>query len=482
MHTFHVLIIGSGFGGQCAAINLLKAGISDFRLLERRDFFGGIWCQNTYPGAAVDIPSPLYSLSFAPYAWTQMYAEQDELHRYTRHVVDHFALHDKIELSTTVESLVWDDSSRHWAVQTSKGMFYSRFVINASGPLSQPKVPSFEGMHLFGGRAFHSNRWDHGFDYRGKRVAVVGSGASAAQIIPAIASQVSQLHVFQRTAHWVLPRPHHRFNRFERWLLQQPMLYRLLRGFIYWKLEGRAIGFKYSKTGIALVEQIARRHLARQMPNPEMRRRLTPDYALGCKRVVISSELYPALGKTNVTLHTEGIARLDESGIITAAGQHIELDLIVWATGFNATDNPIPYGITGKNGRLLSDVWQPWPRAYLGTSMPGFPNLFVLAGPNTGTGHTSALFMLEAQMHYIMGCLRAVNDQGMRSIEVRADAEETYTSMIHREMTRTVWYWGGCRSWYQNSSGKVVAMFPGFSCSFYWLTRRMKPGDHILLK
>jgi cation diffusion facilitator CzcD-associated flavoprotein CzcO len=480
MQTFQVLIIGSGFGGQCAAINLLKAGVGDFRLLERRGFFGGTWCQNTYPGAAVDIPSPLYSLSSAPYAWTQMYAGQDELQRYTRHVVDRFALQDKIELGAAVESLSWDDSAQQWTVQTSKGRFQSRFVINASGPLSQAKIPYFEGMHLFEGKQFHSNHWDADFDLRGKRVAIVGSGASAAQIIPAIASQVSSLQVFQRTAHWVLPRSDHRFSGWQRRLLQRPLIYRLLRGWIYCTLESRFIGFKYSKAGISLVENIARRHLARQVPDEQLRRRLTPDFTLGCKRVVLSSELYPTLCRDNVTLHTEGIARLDASGIVGSDGQHLPVDLIVWATGFDATDNAIPYLIKGRGGRLLSDAWHPYPHAYLGTCVPGFPNLFILAGPNTGTGHTSALFMIEAQMRYVMACIGEVLKENGRSIEARTEAEERYTAMIHRQMTRTVWHWGGCRSWYQNSSGKVVAMFPGFSFSFYRLTRGLKRGDHIL--
>lgn len=482
VQTFRVLIIGSGFGGQCAAINLLKAGITDFRLLERRDFFGGTWCQNTYPGAAVDVPSPLYSLSSAPYPWTQMYAGQDELRRYTRHVVDRFGLEEKIELGADVQSMVWDDASRQWTVQTSKGVFQGQFVINASGPLSQPQLPSFEGIHLFEGKSFHSNRWEHDFDYRGKRVAIVGNGASAAQIIPAIAPQVSHLHVFQRTAHWVLPRPDHRFKPFERRLLKWPLFYRLLRSLIYLKLEGRFIGLKYLRAGIAVFERMARRHLERQVKDPALRRRLTPDFTLGCKRVVLSSELYPTLCRDNVTLHTEAIERLDASGIVTSDGQPLEVDLIVWATGFNATDDAIPYTVIGQNGRSLNDAWQPFPRAYLGTSVPGFPNLFVLAGPNTGSGHTSALFMLEAQMRYVMACINAVNDQGMRSVEVREEAEAAYTAKVHREMTKTVWSWGGCRSWYQNSSGKVVAMFPGFSCSFYWLARKMKRDDHLMRK
>lgn len=478
MQRFEVLIIGSGFGGQCAAVKLLEAGITDFRLLERRDFFGGTWCQNTYPGATVDIPSPLYSLSFASYPWTQMYAGQAELQRYTRHVVERFELADKIETGTEVLGLTWDDTQQLWTVQTSKGTFSSRFVINASGPLSQPQTPSLEGIDAFEGKSFHSNQWDHGFDHRGKRVAIVGSGASAAQIIPAIASDVSHLHVFQRTAHWVLPRPDHAFNRLERWLLTRPLAWRLLRGLIYLKLESRFVGFKYSKAGLAVVQWMARRHLTKQVRDADLQRTLTPDFSLGCKRVVLSSELYPALQRDNVTLHSESIARLDSTGIATATGEHLALDLIIWATGFEATDHAIPYPIEGRNGKRLSDVWQPFPRAYLGTCVPGFPNLFLIAGPNTSTGHTSALFMLEAQMHYVMSSIESVRRAGKRSIEVRAEAEARYTEMIHREMKRTVWFWGGCRSWYQNSSGKVTVIFPGFSFSFYRLTRWFRRSDH----
>jgi cation diffusion facilitator CzcD-associated flavoprotein CzcO len=478
MQTFEVLIIGSGFGGQCAATKLLEAGITDVRLLERRDFFGGTWCQNTYPGATVDIPSPLYSLSFAPYPWTQMYAGQEELQRYTRHVVERFGLHDRIETCTEVLGLKWDDNEQRWAVQTSQGTYSSRFVINASGPLSQPQTPSIEGIGEFEGKVFHSSHWDREFDHRGKRVAVVGSGASAAQIIPAIATQVSRLHVFQRTAHWVLPRPDHHFNRQEQRLLTHPLAWRLLRGLIYLKLETRFVGFKYSKAGLALVQWMARRHLSKQVRDPNLRHRLTPDFTLGCKRVVLSSELYPALQRDNVTLHTEPIARLDSTGIVTATGEHLTVDLIVWATGFEATDNAIPYPIEGRNGKRLSEAWQPYPRAYLGTCVPGFPNLFLITGPNTSTGHTSALFMLEAQMHYVLASIESVRQAGKRSIEVRAEAEERYTGMIHREMKRTVWFWGGCRSWYQNNSGKVTVIFPGFSFSFYRLTRWFRRKDH----
>jgi YD repeat-containing protein len=483
MQTFQVLIIGSGFGGQCAAVNLLKAGISDFRLLERRDFFGGTWCQNTYPGAAVDVPSPLYSLSFAPYRWTQMFAAQPELHRYTAYVMEHFGLRDRVELQANVERVEWDAAGKRWAVHTAaKGTFHAQFLINATGPLSQPVVPHFEGQERFQGKTFHTNNWDHRFDYRNKRVAIVGSGASAAQVIPAIAPDVEHLHVFQRTPHWVLPRPDRTFGRLQRWLLGIRPAYTLLRWLIYWQFETRVIAFKYSRPAMRMVQQQALRFIRRQVTDGELRRKLTPDYTIGCKRVILSSTLYPALARSNVTLHSreQGIAAIDETGIVMQDGQHIDLDLIVWSTGYDATDGVISYPVSGKNGTQLRNVWAEFPRAYLGTALPDFPNLFIVTGPNTGIGHTSALFIIESQMNYILDCIRTLKAQGLRSIEVRPEAERTYTEMIHREMERTVWKSGGCHSWYQSKSGHVIAMFPGFSFSFHRLTRSLKPADHIL--
>ncbi|MBH3409150.1 NAD(P)/FAD-dependent oxidoreductase [Pseudomonas glycinae] len=483
MQTYQVLIIGSGFGGQCAAVNLLKAGIDDFRLLERRDFFGGTWCQNTYPGAAVDVPSPLYSLSFAPYRWTQMFAEQAELHRYTDHVIERFGLRDRVELEANVERVEWDDTEKRWAVHTgTKGIFYAQFLINATGPLSQPVIPHFPGQDRFQGKTFHTNHWDHSYDYHGKRVAIVGSGASAAQVIPAITPKVAHLHVFQRTAHWVLPRADRTFGRFQRWLLGLKPAYKLLRWMIYWQFETRVIAFKYSKPAIHMVQRHALKFLKHQVADPELRKKLTPDFTIGCKRVLVSSTYYPALTRPNVTLHSreQGIASLDETGIVTTGGQHIDVDLIVWSTGYDATDGVISYPVSGKNAVQLRDVWAQYPRAYLGTSLPDFPNLFIVTGPNTGIGHTSALFIIESQMNYILDCIRTVQAKGLRSIEVRREAERTYTQMIHREMERTVWKTGGCHSWYQSRSGHVIAMFPGFSFSYHRLTRALKPADHIL--
>lgn len=481
--AYTAIIIGSGFGGQCAAINLLKQGHTDFLILERRDFMGGTWCQNSYPGAAVDVQSPLYSISSEPYQWTQMFAEQEELQQYTNYVVDKHGLRAKTQLNANVLGVRWDATSQNWEVQTeNKGVFKAQIVINASGPLSTPVTPNFPGRERFKGKSFHTNGWDHSYDYTGKRVAIIGSGASAAQVIPAIAGKVKQLHVFQRSPHWVLPRPDKKFNRFERALLGVKPFYKALRTLIYWALESRVVGFKYSKRMLNLVaQQKAERFLEKTIADPVLRAKLTPNYTIGCKRIILSSTLYPALARDNVSVYTrdQGIREITETGIVTQDGQQLDVDLIVYSTGYDATDGVISYPVVGTEGRTLGAFWKEFPRAYLGTSMPGFPNLFIVTGPNTGIGHTSAIFIIEAQMNYIMKSLAELKKKNQRAIEVKPDAEARYTEMIHSEMGQTVWKTGGCNSWYQSKSGHVIAMFPGFSFTYRGLAKAFKPEHHV---
>lgn len=483
MQQHTVIIIGSGFGGQAAAINLRRIGIDDFLILERRAWMGGTWSQNSYPGAAVDVQSPLYSLSFEPYRWSQMFAEQSELVEYTNHVLAKHGLRDKTLLNANVTQVQWDDAHGTWAVTTEgQGTFHAQFLINASGPLSTPTIPPFKGRDTFKGRSFHTNAWDHDFDLKGKRVAIIGSGASAAQVIPAIAPEVAKLDVFQRTPHWVLPRPDRVFSKLERKLLGSSLVYKPLRTAIYWELESRVIGFKYSKTALrAVAQSAALRHIRRQLIDPKLRAAVTPDYTIGCKRVILSSTLYPALARSNVSLHTkeDGVAELNERGILTTQGEQIDLDLVVYSTGYDATDGVISYPVIGKGGVSVRDQWSAFPRAYLGTTLPGFPNLFVVTGPNTGIGHTSAIFVIEAQMEYIRRAIQAVQANKGRAIEVKADAEDAYTTMIHREMKQTVWQSGGCHSWYQSKSGHVIAMFPGFSFTFRQMAKAFKPQHHM---
>jgi len=482
MQQHTAIIIGSGFGGQAAAINLRRIGIEDFLILERRSWMGGTWSQNSYPGAAVDVQSPLYSLSFEPYKWSQMFAEQHELVEYTNHVLAKHGLREKTKLNANVTQVQWDEASQSWQVQLEGGEVLSaKFLINASGPLSTPVMPNFKGRDTFQGKTFHTNNWQHDYDHRGKRVAIIGSGASAAQVIPAIAPEVKTLHVFQRTPHWVLPRPDHVFSKFERALLGNKLIYKALRTAIYWGLESRVIGFKYSQKMLNVVaQQAALKHIAKQISDPVIRKAVTPDYTIGCKRIILSSTLYPALCRTNVQLHPkdDGIAEINERGILTAKGQQIDLDLIVYSTGYDATDGVISYPVLGKGGRSVQDVWAEFPRAYLGTSLPGFPNFFIVTGPNTGIGHTSAIFVIEAQMEYIRRAIAAVQAKRGRTIEVKPQAEDAYTTMIHKEMKQTVWQSGGCTSWYKSKSGHVIAMFPGFSFTFRQMAKAFKPGDH----
>lgn len=483
MKNHQVVIIGSGFGGQCAAINLIKKGLTDFVILERRAFMGGTWCQNSYPGAAVDVQSPLYSISHEPYNWSQMFAEQAELQQYTNHVIDKYKLRERTLTSTTVISVQWQEDDQRWHVETdSQGVIAAQILINASGPLSTPVIPNFPGRDTFKGKTFHTNNWDHSFDYKGKRVAIIGSGASAAQAIPAIAPDCGHLHVFQRSPHWVLPRPDRTFSPLQRKMLGYKPVYKALRSAIYWSLESRVVGFKYSETMLKVVaRREALHHIENQIADPVLRAKVTPDFTIGCKRIILSNSLYPALSRPNVSLHdkSDGIKRITETGIETASGEHIELDLIVYSTGYDATDGVISYPVTGRNGKTLANTWKEFPRAYLGTCVPGFPNLFIVTGPNTGIGHTSAIFVIEAQMTYIMKSIEALRARGKTVIDVKPEAEEAYTTMIHREMDKTVWKTGGCNSWYQSKSGHVIAMFPGFSFTYRQMAKNFKADHHV---
>ena len=484
MSEYKVVIIGSGFGGQCAALNLKKRGIDDFIMLERRDFMGGTWCQNAYPGAAVDVQSLLYSIESEPYDWSQMFAQGEELQRYTEHVIKKHGLREKTRLNSNVCRTEWCEEQQHWQVHLSSGdVITAQYVINASGPLSTPVIPNFKGRDSFKGKTFHTNAWDQNYDYAGKRVAIVGSGASAAQVIPAIAPDVKHLHVFQRSPHWVLPRPDRVFKPWQRALLKFNPIRKLARSAIYWGLESRVVGFRYSEWALKnIAQREAMHHIHKQIKDPVLRKKVTPDFTIGCKRIILSNTLYPTYCRSNVSLHdkADGIAEINETGIRTLGGEQVDLDCIVYSTGYDATDGVISYPVVGKQGVQLKNVWDQFPRAYLGTSVPGFPNLFIVTGPNTGIGHTSAIFVIEAQMHYIMRAIAEVEQKKARAIEVRAHAEERYTTHIHSEMEKTVWKKGGCTSWYKSKSGHVVAMFPGFSYTYLRMAKKFRSQDHEL--
>ena len=480
MHN--IIIIGTGFGGISAAINLHKRGIDDFIMLERRSFFGGTWMQNRYPGAAVDVPSPLYSVEGEPYPWTRLFAQRHELEAYTSHLVDKHKLKDKIQLNAQVKEAKWQ--SDHWQLSLSDGtILHSRIIINATGPLSTPVVPNFQDKEEFEGISFHCNDWPGNLDLDDKTVAIVGSGASAIQIIPAIVDKVKQLHVFQRTPHWVIPRLEMKFPRWVQKLLSIKWLYAILKQLVYVYYELRVIAFKYSKLLLIWIGQKpAIRHLNNQVSDPKLRKTLLPDFVIGCKRILISNTYYPALQKPNVTLHeqSDGVKHISKTGIITTEGNEVDVDVIVYATGYDAADSMISYSVLGKQGLALSEQWHDYPRAYLGTSMPNFPNFFMVTGPNTGIGHTSAIYVIESQMRYIMKCVEKLQRKEVHTLEPTEFAEDKYTKMVHSEMKKTVWHYGGCQSWYQNKSGKVIAMFPGFSFMFRQKCKSFKDADHVI--
>ncbi|WP_371193090.1 flavin-containing monooxygenase [Glaciecola sp. SC05] len=479
---YSTIIIGTGFGGLSAAINLKKLHINDFVMLERRSFCGGTWRQNRYPGAAVDVPSPLYSFENEPYPWSRLYAKQAELEAYTLHLIDKHELNEKILLNSEVLESRWVND--HWRLTLSNGnVLTARTVINATGPLSTPVVPNFQGKDTFSGLSFHCNDWPKDLSIKGKKVAIVGSGASAIQIIPAIVEEVDELHVFQRTPHWILPRIDFSFAKWVKPLLTNKWLYGALKWSIYVHHELRVLAFKYSKALLKVLAQIpAIRHLKKQIKDDTLRNTLTPNFMIGCKRILMSNTYYPALQKHKVTLHNKdnGIQAINEHGILTNQGEQVDVDLIVYATGFDAADSMISYSVIGRNNIALKDQWRDYPRAYLGTSIPNFPNFFVVTGPNTGIGHTSAIFVIESQIRYINICLEKIKNNPHLSIEPTEYAEDEYTKMVHSEMTKTVWHYGGCQSWYQNASGKVIAMFPGFSFTFRKLCKRFKSAHHLL--
>lgn len=480
MHA--VIIIGTGFGGISAAINLRKSGITDFVMLERRAFAGGTWLQNTYPGAAVDVQSPLYSLSGHPYPWSHLFAKQNELADYTKLLLNQYELHKLIRLNTTVREATWVDDS--WQVSLQDGScLRAKIVINATGPLSTPIAPKFPGIEKFKGSHFHSNDWQHNVDLTNKTVVIIGSGASAVQIIPAIVDKVKHLHVVQRTPHWILPRPDWIIPPSLRSLFAFRPIYALMRYFIYWMLELRVIAFKYSKRLLSLVgKKPALKHLRKQVSCPKLRQQLTPSFIIGCKRILVSNTYYPALQKTNCTLHnaTDHITEFTENGLVFEQSGNIQADIVVFATGYNAIDALVSYRVVGTNQQTLAAQWKEYPRAYLGTSMPNFPNFFVVTGPNTGIGHTSAIFIIESQMRYILRCVQEVLVNKALSIEPTEFAEEQYTNMVHTQMAKTVWSYGKCTSWYQNAQGKVIAMFPGFSFTYRRLCSRFISNHHII--
>jgi len=480
--THHrVVIIGSGFSGLGMAIRLKQAGIEDFVILERAGDLGGTWRDNTYPGCQCDVESNLYSYSFAPRAtWSRTYAPQAEIWDYLRECARKFALEKHIRYQHEVQSATWDDAAARWRIETAGGPFTAGVLVAATGPLSEPSIPAIPGLNEFPGPRFHSAAWDHGVDLAGKRVAVIGTGASAVQFVPRIQPEAARLYLFQRTPPWVLPHRDRPVRGLARALYRTvPAWQRVVRSFVYWSRELFVRPFMRPRPN-SLPERLARTHLERQVADPGLRARLAPSYAIGCKRILISNVYYPAIQQPNVELVTDDIREVRGRAIVTGDGHEREVDVIILATGFRVTEMPFASRVTGRDGKSLADRWRPSPSAYRGVAVAGFPNLFFLLGPNTGLGHTSVLVMVEAQLRYVMGSLRHLERSGMSAIEVRREAQDGFDAEVQSRLRDTVWNAGGCRSWYLDSTGRNTTIWPGMTWPYVNMLRRFDPAAYHL--
>lgn len=478
---YEVAVIGAGFAGLGMAAALRRAGRDDFVIFERERELGGTWWVNTYPGCACDVPSHLYSFSFAPNPdWGRMFSPQPEILDYLRHCAERYGLQRFTRFETEITSCRYDEAAGRWRLTSAGGDTWScRFLVAGIGPLSRPSIPDLPGLGDFGGEVFHSQQWNHDFDLEGRTVAVVGTGASAVQFVPRIAPQARRLDLYQRTPPWIVPKPDRPIGVFEKRLYRRlPALQRLYRGFIYTVMEARVVPFIRHPGLFKLVEAQALRHMREQIHDPALREKLTPSYRLGCKRILPSNDYYPAIARDNVELVTDAIRSIDQHGIVAGDGTHRAADAIILGTGFRATD-PVPAGlIYGRGGRDIREAWAEGPEAYLGTTVAGFPNLFVLVGPNTGLGHTSLVYMIESQVRYVLSALEQMGRQGLGTFEVRPDVQRSFNQRLQQKMQRTVWIRGGCRSWYKTDDGKNVTLWPGSTLTYRRLTRRFRLADY----
>ncbi|TFV91367.1 NAD(P)/FAD-dependent oxidoreductase [Blastococcus sp. CT_GayMR16] len=471
-----VAIIGTGFGGLAAAVRLKQAGIEDLVLFEKSSDVGGVWRENTYPGAACDVPSHLYSLSFAPKAdWSRRFAPQAEIHQYLRDVARDFDVRPHVRFDTEVLAAAFDEATGRWRLTLAGGAEHEADVlISATGQLSRPSTPDVPGLESFQGALFHSAHWDHGHDFRDERVAVLGTGASAIQFVPAIAPHTAHLAVFQRSAPYVLGKPDRAYRaralRAFRWV---PGLLRLSREGNYLTNELRSLGFNTEPRLLFAHRARFRRHLAREVRDPALRQKLTPTDPMGCKRILMSNDWYPALQLPQVDVVEERIAEVRPHSIVTVDGTEREVDAIVLGTGFAATEFLAPMTITGRGGRDLHQQWKDGASAHLGTVVPGFPNLFVLYGPNTNLGHNSILVMLEAQVGWVVQAVRVLRDRRIGWMDVRADVAAAFDAWVQRRLRGTV-FATGCHSWYLTERGRNTQNWPASTLTFRRRMRRLR--------
>ena len=480
-HHVHVAVVGTGFAGLGMAIKLKQEGIEDFVVLERAGEVGGTWRDNTYPGCACDVPSHLYSFSFAPNPnWSRSFSPQPEIKAYLQGCAERYGLMPHIRFHHEMRDCRWDAEAQNWVIDTSQGTYTASFVVAGTGPLSEPSIPALPGMETFAGTTFHSATWDHDHDLTGEKVAVIGTGASAIQFVPQIQPQVDQLTVFQRTAPWIMPRRDRAVAAGRRRLFRRlPSAQLLVRALIYWSRELSVLAFMRPKL-MEYGEKMARRHLESQVPDPALRAKLIPNYSMGCKRVLLSDDYYPALAQPNVDVVTAGIKEVRPHAIVTADDVEHPVDTIILGTGFHVTDMKIAEQIRDGEGVALAERWKGSPQAYRGTTVAGYPNLFLMVGPNTGLGHNSIVFMIESQVNYIADCLRHLKHHGLDVVDAKPEVQAQYNAGIQQRMEGTVWTSGGCASWYLDANGRNTTLWPGFTWPFRSELRTFDPAAYTV--
>ena len=476
--TLDVAVIGSGFAGLAAAVRLREAGVTNFAIFERSDQLGGTWRDNTYPGCRCDVSSNLYSYSFAPNAsWTNTFSYQPEIRRYLEDVAVKHDLRAAINFEHDVSDVTFDPVAKLWQLATTRGTYHARAVILGVGALAEPRLPELSGLNSFVGSVMHTARWDATLDLRGRRVGIIGTGASAIQVVPELAPTAARLTIFQRTAPWVLPHqgrpvPPRTQRLFARW----PLTQRLVRWCGYWRRELLLLGLVQNPSRMSKGEEQARLFITASLHDARLREVVTPKYRMGCKRILISNDYYPALNRENVELVTSAIVDVEATGVRTADGVLHALDVLICATGFLVTDNPMGEKVHGRDGAVLADAFRGSLAHYRGTTFADFPNLFMLGGPNTGLGHSSIIFMLESQLNYVVKALRLVLER-QALMAPTAAAAHSWTRALHDKLPTTVWG-SGCSSWYLNESGRNTTIWPDFTFKFRRATRRFKSRDH----
>ncbi|WP_433660171.1 flavin-containing monooxygenase [Nocardia sp. CA-128927] len=481
IHT-RVLIVGSGFSGLGMGIALDEAGLDDYLIVEKAAEIGGTWRDNTYPGCACDVPSHLYSYSFEPRTnWRRLFSGQQEIFDYLKEVTEKYRLRPHIRFHQQMDHGYWDETEQRWHAFSADGQEYvAQFLVSAVGALHIPSIPEFRGSEDFTGAAFHSAQWDHGAELAGKRVAVIGTGASAIQFVPEIVDDVAELTVYQRTAPWVMPRADVAFSgRFRRALARVPGLRLALRNGIYWGAEVGGYAMNWRPALLKVLERVGRRHIERQVADPVLRAQVTPDYRAGCKRLLGSDTYYPALADPKTELVTERIDRFTADGIVTADGVERKADVIIYGTGFHVIDSFKNLPMVGLRGVDLAERWdREGVQAHRGITVADMPNAFFLVGPNTGLGHNSMIFMIEAQIHYVLQAIRQVREQGAVALAPRRAAQDRFNARLQDGLARSVWNTGGCQSWYLDEHGSNRTLWSGFTWQYWLQTRRLDPAEY----